>query len=206
MNRDQQFKNMEGLLTWYDDIMSHYEAAFWVHYQMLNNDIEIWNKAIINDNNPPRVIYFINTEYMSMVYSELLITIETLFKAELSRLEKGAIKFTHKLIELMDEMLVTNDERCISIRNKFSDCIDILSETDDRNAFVNLRYVDYDRFILDSETATKIKKLINRIDEVYTEYYFDFDIARLLYLGMEDSMGDSDLSEGEKRRIKNLDI
>ena len=35
-------ENLEDLFTWYDDIMSNYEAAFWVHYRILCRAIEVW--------------------------------------------------------------------------------------------------------------------------------------------------------------------
>ncbi len=39
--RDKQFENVEGHFTWYDDIMSNYEAAFWVYYRILCRVIEV---------------------------------------------------------------------------------------------------------------------------------------------------------------------
>ena len=82
-DRNKQFEIVEGLFTWYDDIMNHYEASFWVHYHILDRIINIWIEEVENNSDIPRVMYFVNTEYMSMVLCELLLTVETLFKAEL---------------------------------------------------------------------------------------------------------------------------
>lgn len=37
INRDEQFNKEDGLFTWYDEIINIYEAAFWGHYRILNN-------------------------------------------------------------------------------------------------------------------------------------------------------------------------
>ncbi len=87
MDREKQFENVVDMFTWYDDIFNPYEVAFWVHYQLLNKDIEIWINEIMRDDISPRESYFINTVYMSMVLCELLLTVEILFKAELSKVD-----------------------------------------------------------------------------------------------------------------------
>ena len=203
--RDKQFENVEGLFTWYDDIMSNYEAAFWVHYRILCRVIEVWIEEVKNNSDIPRVTYFVNTEYMSMVLCELLLTIETLFKAELSR-AGGEVNKTHRMIELMDKMVLSGNDRCATISEKFDFCRDFLSRTDADNAFVNVRYLDSRKVILDSEVASDIKKLVIALDEVYKEFYSDFSISKLLYLGMMFDEDDENLSEDEKRRLKNVGL
>ncbi len=203
--RDKQFENVEDLFTWYDDIMSNYEAAFWVHYRILCHVIEVWIEEVKSNNDIPRVTYFVNTEYMSMVLCELLLTVETLFKAELSRIGQGVNK-NHKLIELMDSMTLSGNDRCVAISARFASCRDFLSITDDNNAFVNTRYLDSRKVLLDSDVASEIKKLVIVLDEVYSEFYSDFNISKLLYLGMMFDEDDENLSDDEKRRLRKLGL
>ena len=132
-----------------------------------------------------------------MVLCELLLTVETLFKAELSRIGQGVNK-NHKLIELMDSMTLSGNDRCVAISARFDSCRDFLSITDDNNAFVNARYLDSRKVLLDSDVASEIKKLVIVLDEVYSEFYSDFNISKLLYLGMMFDEDDENLSDDEK--------
>ncbi len=211
MDREKQFEQLEGLLTWYDEIINIYEAAFWVHYRILNNIIELWVNAVekSNSQDAARVTYYVNTEYMSIAYSEMLLTIEVLLKAELIRAglgKKEVLDMQHKIVKILDSMRTSGDGRCLSIAQKFDGCILDLKDADDKNAFVNARYIDYEKCVLNNETAEKIRKIITILDEVYKEYYSEFDIEHLLYLSMNVSLGLSDMTDDDKRRLSNLDI
>lgn len=48
--------------------------------------------------------------------------------------------------------------------------------------------------------------IVKVLDDVYNKYYNDFNIERLLYLGMDASFGDSELTNDEQRRLKNLGL
>ena len=60
MNREEQFESVDGLCTWYDKIMIIYEAAFAVHYRILNNSIDAWIAAIKDDRNDKALLKFMN--------------------------------------------------------------------------------------------------------------------------------------------------
>ncbi len=156
MEREKQFQSVEGLITWYDEIMNHYEAAFWIHYRMLNEAIKTWVKEVDDNSDLPRVMYFVHTEYMSMVFSEMLLTIEVLFKAELTRCKTNK-RYGHCIVPMLDEMMTTDDNRCNSIAKEFEKFREVFDKTDSNKSFVNVRYIDYDKVMLDIDTASTIK-------------------------------------------------
>lgn len=202
VDRDRQFAEIENLFTWYDEIIDNYEAAFWVHYHILCKTIDIWITEVKKNSFLARVTYFVNTEYMSMVLCELLLTAEILFKAELIRAGYSERLITHSLIKLLKIMISINDDRCRAIYNNFEKCKKFFYITDRDNSFVNVRYMD-GRSTLNSSTATEIKKVVSVLDDVYCKYY-DFNIERLLYIGM--NVDCEILSEDEKRRLKRLNL
>lgn len=206
IDRKKQFENVEGLLTWYDEIMSNYEAAFWIHYHMLNRDIEVWVEMVRENSEIPRVTYFVNTEYMSMVFCELLIAVETLFKAEITRCGINPRASGHKIIKLMDQLKLIGEDRGKQISQKFEGCRDIFAKTDDINAFANMRYIEYDHTMLNDDSALEIRKVVMILDEVYSEFYSNFDIEKLLYLGMMASVEYSNYSDDEIRRLEDLGL
>ena len=204
LNREEQFNRIEGLITWYDEIMNHYEAAFWVHYRMLCNAIDTWIQEVEANGFAARVAYFIHTEYMSMVLCELLLTCETLFKAELAKAGYTGNLKKHKLIDLLGQMSMSNDIRCMSVADRFDSCKAFFTSTDNDNSFVNARYLDYDKPLLDENTASSIKGVVLVLDDVYEEFYLDINLEHLLYLSM--SYDDENLSDDDKRRLSNLGL
>lgn len=212
INRDEQFEQVEGLFTWYDEIVSTYEAAFWVHYRILNKHIETWMAAINDEDIMPRVLYFVNTEYMSMVFTELLLNLEVLFKAELVRagFSKQDLRNVshggHGLADLLDKMENAKDDRCKQIGKMFDNCIDIIKRADDKKAFINARYIDWEKYQPDMDSASEIKKIVKALDNVYKGYYGSFDIEHLLYLGMEVGFGESNFTNDEERRLTNCGL
>lgn len=212
INRDEQFNKVDGLFTWYDEIINIYEAAFWVHYRILNNHIETWISAISDEDIMPRMLYFVNTEYMSMVFAELLLTLEVLFKAELIRSGLGITDVKnvshggHGIIDLLNKMDEVKDDRCNHIAKMFDNCKKDLKYADDKKVFVYARYIDWDRFQLDEQSALIIKKIVKVLDKVYMDYYEFINIEHLLYLGMEAGFGESDFTEDEVWRLKKLDL
>lgn len=205
LDRDKQFEEVEDLFTWYDSVMGNYEAAFWVHYRILCRTIEIWIDEVKKNQLLARVTYFVNTEYMSIVLCELLLTTEVLLKAELIKAGCQDNLKTHNLIKLLDKMESINDDRCLKISKRFDACRNFFSMTDMDNLFINVRYLEYDRAALGSDTASNIKKVVSILDDIQHKYYSDFNIERLLYLGMQ--VDDHyDLSEDERRRLRNLGL
>ncbi len=47
-----------------------------------------------------------------------------------------------------------------------------------------------------------LEDTVSVLDAIYDEYYSDFDIKRLLYLGM--ILEEADLSEDDRRRLRKL--
>ncbi len=159
MDRYKQFECLEGTFTWYDEIMSKYEAALWVHYRMLCKMIDIWIDEVKRNEEPPRVMYFIHTEYMSMVLSELLLTVEILLKAEVVRAGCPEHELrNHTLLYLLDKLTSFDSDRCVSISKLFDSCRCFFDMMDKNNTFVNVRYIDYDKVILDSDVVFDIRR------------------------------------------------
>jgi hypothetical protein len=208
MDRNKQFQNVEELGIWYDEIINIYEAAFWIHYRFLNKEIENWVDAVNDEDLMPRVIYFVNTEHMSIVLSELLLTIEVLLKAELVRYGLRKTEVTnggHGIIGLLDRMK-SADKRCLEISKMFEQYRDELAKADNGKAFVNTRYIDWEKYQLNDESAFIIKELVIILDNVYERFYGDFDIERLLYLSMDASFGGNDFSDDEIERLRRLGL
>lgn len=203
--RNRDFERMEGLPVWYDEIMYSFEAAFLVHYEILDNMIAAWREEVVANNDAARTTYFVNTVYMSTVLTEMLLVVELLMKAELSRAEVKPPR-VHKLKDLMDLMKKTNDSRCIKIEKCFEQFMEFLCDTDKRNAFVNARYIDYSLYSMDNDCCTMIRLIISVIDDVYEEFYSDIDITKLLYLGMDCDEAIDELTEDEKKRLKKAGV
>lgn len=183
MTRKEQKEELESFFIWQEDSIKHFHAAFLAHYHILNTMINGAVKCM--EDNMPRVAYFLYTEYLYSLYSEMCLTTECLLKAIIES-EGIAPQKTHQLHELLDVVAGINSEDAKAICSILSKHRNYLESLSKENMFVNARYMEADSGQL-QDGLNALWELLNDIDTVAYEY---FEAGKLLSIVYPDSMVD----------------
>lgn len=183
MNREKTHKeileDLENLFVWEEPAASNFFNAFISNYRLL--DILIYRiHELVKEEELPRVAYFKYTQNLSLVYAQLSITIECLLKMLISE-ANHKVEYTHKLLELIDEALLIDNEKAKEICVLLLKQKDTLQYFDDNRVFINYRYADNQNIL---EPVEKIKDLILVVDDIFKKYYVGFDYIDLTYGSM----------------------
>ncbi len=187
MTRQEQKEELESYCIWTEVEIKHFHAAFLAHYHILNSMI---NDALkLMDDNMPRLAYFLYTEYLHTIYTEMCLTTECMFKAIMEANgydQKGIVSRKHNLLLLFDEVSNINDEKakaicCIMGRHRL-----FLEQLSKDNVFVNSRYMESDPVKL-QDNLVHLWSLLSDIDKIAFEFFESGDLISIVY---PDSMVD----------------
>lgn len=187
MTRQEQREEFESYFIWTEDAIKHFHAAFLAHYHILNTTI---NGALkLMDENMPRLAYFLYTEYLYSVYTEICLTTECLFKAIMESNgfdQKTIMSKKHNLLALLNEVSSIKDEKAKAICGIMEKHRVFLEQLSKDNVFVNARYMESDPAKL-QENLESLWSLLSDIDKIAFEF---FDSGKLISIVYPDSMVD----------------
>lgn len=182
MNREQQFEVFKDLFTWEEEFLGHYKFSFMAHYRilndMLNNCAERFKTIGI-----PRVDYFLYTEYVYLIYSELGIVLECLFKSLLEESgynDSSIRKSGHDLTALLQELSACASPKNHDVYNSLCEHKNIMEYYKNEKVFVDARYMEHKEDVALFHLE-KIWPLILEIDSIYKKYYATLNIVDLVY-------------------------
>ena len=149
----------------------------------------IWKAVHILEENMPRLAYYLHTEYLYLIYSELCLTIECLIKHMLddNGYDNEVIRRKgHDLIELLKELAKLNDEKSKGIYGALSKHDILIEELSNTKMFINARYMDIDPDLLRDKLSDLWSLLID-VDKIAEKFYEGGELLNLVY---PDSMVD----------------
>lgn len=169
-------EDLESLFVWEEPRASNFFNAFISNCRLL--DILIYSiHEVVEEEELPRVTYFKYTQNLSLAYVQLSITIECLLKMLIDEAD-CKVEHTYKLLELIDEVLLIDNEKAKEICALLLKHKDMLQYFDDNKVFINYRYADN---LNNLESVEIIKDLILVVDDSYEKYYVWFDYIDLTY-------------------------